>query len=225
MLGSARRLDLRGGAPAPCSPIPAIDAVIVLFVPPVVAGARGGRRGRRPRRPAARRDNEQAGARRLRLPPRGCPGASSARRRASPRSSTRSRPPARSAHAVDARRMAAPARRGPAPSSTASTAPAAEALVASVLDASNDAWLTAAAGARAARGLRHPARRPSGSRDSAEAAVEAARELGLPGRRQERRPPARTRPRPAASRSTSRRRTRSGPAVERIGAARCSSSR
>ena len=197
---------------------PGIDAVIVLFVPPVVAGAeevaeavvRGVRSTPRTDKPVLAAF-VAADGRPACLAPSEAP--------ASPRSSTRSRLPARWAMPPTAPNGCA-GRRDRSPTSTASTVAAAEALVASVLGrlqrrlARRRLRCASCSAPTASRSWR------SGSRDAAEDAVEAARELGLPvvvktrGRR------ARTRRRPAASHSTSRPRRTSGPAVERIGAAR-----
>ena len=177
---------------------PRVDAVIVLFVPPVSATAdevaRGGRRG-------VARSAADKPVLAVVISAEGTPAALRERRRVAAFAypgvgRARARPRRR------ARRVAARAPRAPSRSSTGSTARRRAARRRDALRAVDDVWLEADAGAGAARAYGIPLvaeRRRGGRRRGGRGGARAR----LPGRRQDRRAPARTRPRRAASRSTS----------------------
>ena len=176
LLGSATADDLRGGAARRCSPTRGVDAVIVLFVPPVVAGAdevaaaiRARRRARGRDKPVLAvvlsADGTPAGAAR--------PGGAVAAF-AYPESAARALGRRRRA-----RRVAAPPGRHRARARRHRPPPRAAIVDAALLDG-DDAWLDAGRDAR--RCSRPTASRssPSASADTADEAVAAARELGFP---------------------------------------------
>ena len=168
------RRDLRGGDPAGCSPIRGVDALIVLFVPPVVAGAE--EVAAAVVRACARRRG-QAGARRLDRARTAMPRARRGRAR-SPRSTTPSRPRARSAARPSAPSGCA-ARPAPSRSSTGIDRARPQALVVDALGSVDGAGSTPPTGAQLleAYGIPLVAERVAAT---AGEAVAAARELGFP---------------------------------------------
>ena len=190
-----RRPRLRGRAPA-APRRPGVDAVIVLFVPPVVAGAEEVGGGDRRAPPAASDKPVLASWSAPRAPRRACARAARRRRFRIP-----SRPRARSASL-----RSAPTGCGGRParcrSSTESTASGRRRIVDDGARRRGDGWLDAGADARAARGVRHSARPRAARRRRRRGGRGRARSSGTPSSSRPR-PPARTRRRTAASRSTS----------------------
>ena len=176
MLGSATAATYEAALP-PLLADPGVDAVIVLFVPPVVAGAEEVAEAVAPRRRAGRAAG-QAGAGRRSSAPTGSPRRCARRIRRSRRSRTRSRRRGRSAA-----RPSAPSgcggRRAPCPSSTASTAPRPRR---SSLARSTGRTTPGSTAPRCASCSRPTASRSSPERVArrADEAVDAARELGFP---------------------------------------------
>ena len=175
MLGSATGATYEAAIP-PLLADPAIDALIVLFVPPVVAGAdevaAAIAASRGAPAPTSRcspslitADGTPGGAR---------DGATAVATFAYPESAARAL-----GLAADARGVAPAARPATSPSSTGSTATRRARIVRDVLAASDEAWLDAAADPRLLAAYGIPLVAGARRRTAAEA-VEAARELGFP---------------------------------------------
>ena len=180
---------------------PNVDALIVLFVPPVVAGAEDVAAAIA--QPSSRSQRDEAGGRRRRQRRGRRPACCASRVAGRGASPTPSRPRARSASPRSAPSGCAgpPA---PCPSSTASTAHAAAAS-STGRSRADDGWLEPAQARALLDGLRHPARRRArratrrrGGRRGARARLPRRRQDGRAGRPQDRDA--------AASHSTSRRR-------------------
>ena len=220
MLGSATAATYESVLPHVLGD-PNVDAVIVLFVPPVVATADDvADCGRRRRRERGR--DRQAGPRRVRVRRRHATSPSCESRGALPRSPIPSRRRARSGRAAErAAWLRRPA--GVVPALDGIDEHAAADVIRDALEGIERRLARAGAGPRAARRLRHPVRRRARRRERRRGGRCGGR-ARLSGRGQDGRGRARTSPTRSCSRSTSRTRSPSAPR-SRASGRRSSSSR